>query len=163
MTASGVISGERLVSGRVAAERDVGVDGGRVEEAVVAQQHALLGPVEGEFLLPAALQIRHGVHEEQPLHELAAEHRLLDDLGHVLDAHVLVDDAFGDQQQQGAALAEALTAGGARLDLARGAARLDLGAQGLVHLERPVRAAAGADAHGDDSALGLGPAASASR
>ena len=140
--------------GRVAAERDVVVDRRRVEESVVAQQHALLVAVEGDLLLPATPQVRRWVHAEQPLDDLAAEHRLLDDLRHVLDAHMLVDDALRNQQQQRAALAEPLAAGGARLDLAGGVARLHLGAQGLVHRDGPVRPAAGADAHGDGSSAG---------
>ena len=45
---------ERPHEGRVAAERDVVVDGGRVEEAVVAEQQALLAAVEGDLLLLAA-------------------------------------------------------------------------------------------------------------
>ncbi len=150
-------SGPHLQStsqGRVAAERDVGVDGSRVEEAVVAQQHPLLPAVEGDLILLAASQVRRGVHAEQPLHDLAAEHRLLDDLGHVPDLHVLVDDALGKQREQRATLAEPLAAGGARLDFAAAVARLHLGPQGVVHPDRSIRPAAGADAHGDDPLAG---------
>ena len=78
----------------------------RVEQAVVAQQHALLQPVEGQLLFLDALRLRRGIHAEEPLDDLAAEHRLLDDLGHVFHAHVLVDDALGEQQDERAALAE---------------------------------------------------------
>ena len=150
-TASGPISRARA-SARVAAERDVVVDGRGVEQLAVAQQQAPLAAVEREFLLRAARRLRLGVGAEQPHHRVA-EHRLLDDLGGVVHADVAVDDAVGVHAEQRAALAVPQAARGPDLEVR--AALRHLGAERLDDLERALGSAAGAGAHGDDPALGV--------
>ncbi len=76
--------------------------------------------------------------------------RLLDDLGHVLHLHALVQDALRVQQHQRSPLTEAVAARRAHRDEAVRALCGGGVAQGLEHTEGALRPAARAAADGDD-------------
>ncbi len=147
MTCFGGHLGEHLGEGLVAVAGDVLVDVERVDDAGVAQDDLDLAVEERDVVHLRLGPVGAGRVTHEALDHAALEEVLLDDLGHVVDLDVLVEDAVRVDQRHRALHAGAEAAGLDDVDLAGELARLELGAHRLAHVEGAGgdAAAAGAD------------------
>ena len=139
--------GEHLGEGLVAVAGDVLVDVERVDDARVAQHDLDLAVEERDVVHLRLRPVGAGRVAHEALDHAPLEQVFLDDLGHVVDLDVLVEDAVGVDQRHGALHAGAEAAGLDDVDLAGELARLEFFAHRLAHVEGAGgdAAAAGAD------------------
>ena len=141
--------GQHLAESHIAVHRDVFVDDLRVDDAAVAQRHALLLFVEsGVAQRNVALMVGvSGVFIDQPLNDAALEQMLLDDLRDILHRHTAVKGPLRINDHDGAEGAQAEAAGLHDLDFIGKSFFGDLGLHGLDQRRAAGRGAAGAAAH----------------
>ena len=109
---------EHLVKRLVAVKGDVLINVLRVNNAAVAQRHALLLAVEVHVVQGLdGVVLGHGAVVEQPLDDAALDEVFGNDLVHILDFDAAVERALGVDDDHRAGLAQAEAAGVDQLDL----------------------------------------------
>ena len=144
---------EHLRRGGIAADGDVVPDVGRVDLPVLAQEYAVLRPVEGNLRFLGDLLPGNRVRIEQAFNHFPGANRLIDNLRHVLRRDMAVQDIGRVDDHDRPLLAEAVTAGQPQLDRVGRSLRGQRGLQRFGHAGAVGRLAPGATAHRHDRGL----------
>jgi hypothetical protein len=138
-----------LGQGAVTANRQVVFDAGGFDQPVHAEYQAHLLFVKGHFVFFYNLGFGHGIFVKEPVDDLTLESRLFDNVRHVLQLDLLVEDFLGIDDGHRAAFAEPVAAGIAYVNTVAEIAFDDLFLEGVHQFLGAIGQASGAGAKGD--------------
>ncbi len=106
----GGLAGKHGAQGRIAPPGNVVVDLRRIDLAVVRENDPLLLAVKRDLVIVDAFQPGCGVRIEEAVDDFAVDERFPDNLGHIVDGELLIEDLRWQDDCYGSPLAKAVAA-----------------------------------------------------